>query len=394
MLFEVMALALGILVGTLTGLTPGVHINLVAALILSLDIRSPLPFIIFISALSITHLFIDFIPSTFLGAPEEDTVLSVLPAHQLLRMGRGQEAVVLALYGSLVGVVISIAISPIFALMLPFIFNSIQKIIPYILIFISCYFIMREKEFIIALAIFALSGLLGLFAFNLPVREPLLPLLSGLFGISGIVININQKEKLKEQITIPIRDIRLSRKEILFSSFLGTLVGPLCSFLPGIGSGHASIIASEIREHTNRSFLFLNGLINTLVMSLSFVTAYSIQKTRTGSAAAVKQLAHTLTLAHMIIILSSIFVASLMAFLIGIVLSGRFARLFNIIDYKKLNLVTLSILFLVNLIFSNPLGILILATSSALGMYAILSGSKRINLMGCLLIPSIIFYLT
>ncbi|MBX4196495.1 tripartite tricarboxylate transporter permease [Candidatus Pacearchaeota archaeon] len=389
----ILAFLLGVIAGTFTGLAPGIHINLVAALILSFHANSPLPFIIFIVAMSITHVFIDFIPSIFLGAPDEDTALSILPGHQLLKQGKGREAVVLALLGALMGVAISIILAYPFAKIVPYIFTHVQPFIPFILIFISAYIILREKEIIIALVVFILAGFLGFFAFNLPVREPLLPLLSGLFGVSGLIINVHERKSLKKQEVTSFKKINIQKKELALSALVGAIVGPLCSFLPAIGSGHASIIGSEIKEHSIRGFLFLNGLMNALIMSLSFVTAYAIGKTRTGSAAAVKELVGTLTTFHLVSIFLTIACASVCAFILGLILSRKFAYIMNKINYRKLGITTLGVLVTVNIIFSNVLGLVVLATGASLGLYAILSGSRRINLMGCLLIPSIIFYL-
>ena len=91
---------LGVIVGVATGLLPGLHVNNIALILLSLSgpivaMCSPLfaygiseefIFILicgFIIAVSISHTFHDAIPTTFIGAPEEDTALSVLPAHTL-----------------------------------------------------------------------------------------------------------------------------------------------------------------------------------------------------------------------------------------------------------------------------------------------------------------------
>ena len=66
MLLElIIALAFGIIIGTITGLLPGIHINLVGALLVSLSISSlsfinPIYLVVFISAMAITHTFIDF----------------------------------------------------------------------------------------------------------------------------------------------------------------------------------------------------------------------------------------------------------------------------------------------------------------------------------------------
>ena len=95
MLIEITALALGIIIGTLTGLFPGIHINLVIVFLstlLSYNLGIPiLSLIIFIVSLSVTHTFLDFIPGIFLGCPDEDTALSVLPGHQMLKEGKGMD---------------------------------------------------------------------------------------------------------------------------------------------------------------------------------------------------------------------------------------------------------------------------------------------------------------
>ena len=127
----VIALIVGVLAGTFTGLFPGIHINHVAAGLLAMlgagkfNSVSPTALVVFIVAMSITHTFADFIPSVFLGAPDEDTFLSVLPGHQLLTEGNGQEAVVLTLYGSLVALPITIVFSFIFVKFLPLVFDFI-----------------------------------------------------------------------------------------------------------------------------------------------------------------------------------------------------------------------------------------------------------------------------
>src|SRR3990167_6820790 len=105
MLLEIILfLILGIFIGTFTGLTPGVHINLIGAILVSLSASvffgiNPLYFVVFIVAMSITHVFVDFIPSIFLGCPDDETALSVLPGHEMLKTGRGYEAVMLSSLG-------------------------------------------------------------------------------------------------------------------------------------------------------------------------------------------------------------------------------------------------------------------------------------------------------
>ena len=160
------ALLLGTIAGTLTGLFPGIHINLISAILvssLSLPFISSLPIIsliVFIVSMSITHTFLDFIPSILLGAPEEDSFLSVLPGHQLLKQGRGYEAIILTLYGSISALLFLPILIPAFIFFLPTVFSSIKLIIPFILVFISVFLICREKDILLSLLVFVLSGLL------------------------------------------------------------------------------------------------------------------------------------------------------------------------------------------------------------------------------------------
>ena len=128
MLQFIIALIFGVIAGTITGLTPGIHINLVSAFLISsysifLISISPISLAIFIVSMTITHTFLDFIPSIFLGAPDEDTSLSILPGHELLNKGKGYEAVILTLYGSCLGIIIILLLTPVFIFLLPYVYS-------------------------------------------------------------------------------------------------------------------------------------------------------------------------------------------------------------------------------------------------------------------------------
>lgn len=55
-------LILGLLAGTLTGLTPGIHINLISGLLLTLSFvgLNPVYLVTFVVSMSITHTFFGF----------------------------------------------------------------------------------------------------------------------------------------------------------------------------------------------------------------------------------------------------------------------------------------------------------------------------------------------
>lgn len=398
----VLALLVGIGFGTLTGLFPGIHINLVAAGLLALVAGgvfvgfAPLVLVVFVVAMAVTHTFIDFIPAVFLGAPEEDSFLAVLPGHDMLRRGKGFEAVVLTLFGSLAALPIVLIFSFIFVNFLEGFFEFSRGVIPYVLIFASFYLIFREEDVVNALVVFFLAGMLGLLAFNVPVKEPLLPLLSGLFGVSALVVSLKARVAIPKQEVKSIRKIKLDKKSFWKSLFAVSLVAPLSSFLPGMGSGHAAVISSEIVGDVGRDkrgFLFLVGAINTIVMALSFVTIYAIGRSRTGAAVAVSDILGSIGLRELAVIMAVVVVSGLIAFVIGVNLARVFALRVSKIDYRALSFGVLGILFLINILLSNFVGLIVLITGSALGVFAINSNVRRINLMGALLVPTVLFYL-
>lgn len=402
----ILAISLGLIAGTITGLIPGIHINLIIITILSasaalLALTSPLTLAIFITAMAITHTFVDYIPSIFLGAPDENSFLSVLPGHQLLLKGRGYAAIVFTLYGSLTALVIIIVFTPIFLTLLPIIYPYIQKIMWIILILASLFLIIQEKENKLwASIIFLLAGFLGIATLNINLKEPLLPLLTGLFGASTLFISIQQKTKIPKQNVTKLTNIRLRKKALAKATFSSIIASPFTAFLPGLGAAQAAIIGKEVAgDLDQREFLFLLGTINTIVMGLSFITLYSIGRTRTGAAVAVSKLLPQLTISNLLLIISTIIISGIAAFTISIRLSKIISKRIHKFNYSILSIGIIITLLIITLLFSDNtitgklIALLVFITSTSLGIFTIQKSIKRMHLMGCLLVPTILFYL-
>ena len=396
MLLELfLTILLGIIFGTITGLTPGIHINLIGAFLLSipaflLEITSPIILLIFLVAMSITHTFIDFIPSIFLGAPDEDTVLSILPGHELLKQGQGYEAITLTTYGSAAAIMIILIISPIFIFTLPIFEQTIKILIPYLLIVSTIFLISREQEKLIAIIVFTLAGFLGIAVLNSPVKEPFLPLLSGLFGASSLIISIKSKTQINKQL---IKKIKITKKEFFPPLLASMLTAPLTSFLPGLGSGQAAVLGTSLIKTSKKSFLILLGATNTIVLGLSFIVLYSLGKQRTGMAVVLKEIIQTLTLNHLGIILITITITGIISFHLTLALGKLFAKNINKISYTKISITILILLSIIVLIITGPFGFFLYLISTATGIYGILTGVRRINLMGALVLPITLWYL-
>jgi len=155
----------GSVLGACSGMTPGLHVNTLSLLLVSSypllepsvaglcssclvdPVLAPLLVACFIVSAAVTHSFVDFVPSVFLGVPEEGTVLSILPGHRLVLAGRGLEAVRCAATGSLVGALIAvILVLPLQTLMLPpFQVDSLIKPgVPFLLLAVSVALVLSE----------------------------------------------------------------------------------------------------------------------------------------------------------------------------------------------------------------------------------------------------------
>lgn len=396
MIFEIfLAILFGFLLGLITGLMPGIHTNLVFAILISFlpflaPLFSTMPLVVFIITLSVVNIFIEFIPTVYLGAPDEDSVLTTIPGHEFLLRGKAHQAIFLSSLGSLVGIFSSVLISILFLFFLGRTYPFFEKMMAWILLWISIFLIYGEKRKTMTFIFFILSGFLGFTSLNMNVSQPLLPLLTGLFGTSSIILSIEQETKIPKQQT---KLDKINKKEFIKPTFSGILTSPLFSFLPGLGSSQATIISSKITGNLNRKqFIYLNGFINTILMVLSFTTLFLINKSRTGSANA---LSEVVSLTHVLLfqIIFLIILVSIFAFLITLFLSKKVSNKINDINYIFLSKIILYILIIITFIISGIYGLTVLMASTFLGIACQLAGIRKGVLMGCLLIPTIIIYL-
>ena len=128
-------------------------------------------------------------------------------------------------------------------------------------------------------------------------------------------------------------------------------------------------------------------------MGLSFITLYSIQKARTGAAATIQEILKNITLNQLIFILITILVAGIISFFLTIFLAKRFSKLISKINYSLISIVILIFVFCLVIYFSGFLGILVFIISTNLGLLTIYLNIRRTHLLGCLVIPAIIFSL-
>lgn len=116
-----LALAAALLAGTglgcLTGLVPGLHPNTLAALLAAAPLLGAGPGAVLLVSAAVAHTFLNVVPALVLGVPDPDVALSMLPGHDLVRRGEGEDAVLHSAAGSLAGLVLALAAVPLIPLL-------------------------------------------------------------------------------------------------------------------------------------------------------------------------------------------------------------------------------------------------------------------------------------
>jgi putative membrane protein len=411
-MFEILiACLLGVLCGAVTGIIPGVHVNTVGAFIFAfsaylLNIVSTDFIGVFLISMAISHSMIDFLPSMFLGVPEEGTVLSVLPGHYFMLQGRGREAVRLVTIGGFGSLIVTIMLLPLFALLLPPIYGTIKPFIYLILVFAVVYMIRRLNRNLYSMLwstfLFFSSGIMGWVMLNTPLSTnvSLLTIFSGLFGVSTLIYSLTQNS------TVPTQNkhhnFRIN-KNVMRGIFAGGIAGSILGFLPGMGPAQGSILAQELSGggdigENREGFLVAMSGVNVSDTLFSLIAIYLIGNPRSGIAVFIDKLIQNFDINYLLLfIFVSITAVSISVFFC--LKLGDFLILYlNRINYSLLSKSVILFTSLLVIIFAfiedaNILYILLVyLTSISLGLIPHYIGVNKSNLMGVLILPAIIIY--
>jgi|SRR3989344_5003842 len=397
MLELLIVVILGILLGFICGIIPGVHPNAVSVILITispllLSYVSPIALAVLIVAVAVSNSIIDTLPSIYLGAPDADSnAMNVLPGHKMLLEGKGHEAVVLTVTGSLLGLIFAIVSIPPLTVILKNGYPIIRDYLAFIIIATMAFLILREKNKIWALIVFLLAGILGIATINLQIKESLFPLFSGLFGISTLILGLKNKVKIPKQENTEV-DIK---KRNVFKAVATSLIsGSIVSMLPGLGSAQGAILGSSIiKEKNPKSFLIMVGGISTVDFIISFVSIYTLDKARNGSIVAISKILETFTTNDLILFIAIALIAGGISAVITIKISKISSNYISKINYRWLSITIIVGITIAVAIISGAIGLLVLITAIFLGMLPDLKETGKSHLMGCLILPVILFFL-
>ena len=401
---------IGAAIGTFTGLVPGIHVNTAATVLLgSYPLMegivsgfcdpsfTPVLISCCIMSAATVHSFVDFVPSVFIGAPDPDDSLTVLPGHRLLSEGRGMAAVRAAAIGSAVGSVSALALSvPLQWLMLRGGSEIIDCFTLGVVTVTLLVIVLVSEDRLVTAALLILTGLMGMIVNSgtIPVfgiiggGTLLFPLLTGLFGLPPLLDTASggRIPAQRDDGTDPVGPVPGIR---------GVATGIIAGWFPGITATAGATLASAVtRENDPARFISMTASIGTVTSVFSVVTLSVSGSGRSGPCMAVKQVIGEslggFCSEAFVLILMSMALASLLGYAATIGAGKMMVRVSGRISPETMGNAVLALIVILVLLFTGPFGLAVLVISAAVGRIPPALGVSRVCLTGCLMVPVVL----
>ena len=389
-------LAGGIALGTVSGLTPGIHANTFALLLAGVapSIPGPLRFVgAAMLAAGTVHTFLDVVPALALGVPDPAMASSALPGHRLVLAGRGREALRLSALGSAGAVVVAAPLAIPMTRAMTAVYPTLRAHLSLVLGAVVVALVLTETttrgRIGAALAV-AASGGLGAVALDLPAgglvgsSGMLAPLFTGLFG-APVLLDALTGEGVPEQ---GDTRVAVSRRAVAGFTLVGTLAGAVVGYVPGVSSAIAATAALlAVSGDGPRAFLVTTSGVNTANSIFALLALVALGTPRTGVMVAVDDAGVPLDLP---IMLGSVLAAAAAGFVLVVTVGDGYLTWVGGADYTNLSVSVLALIVIVVGVLTGPLGIGVFGVSTAVGLVPVKFGARRASLMGVLLIPLIL----
>jgi putative membrane protein len=395
MLYVLGLILAGSITGIVAGLIPGIHVNTLCLIglglypLLGVD---PVMFALMMVSATVTQNFIDFIPAIFLGIPDSDTALSILPTHRLVIEGRGLEAVKLTCLGCLLGMIFGVALIIPAAYIVPRIYGALRDYMGLLIMAAALALILGEKNRVRALIVFGLSGVFGMRVLYNPGLSPtysLFPAFVGLFGFAGIIHSLFQNPIITAQKEYARVDYDGGN---ILAGLVGAIGGITVGLLPSLSPSQFGILSSRLYGEGTKRFLITVAAINTSDAIYSLIALYTINNPRSGVAVMISKIIEvdSQTLA----LFTGAFCMSALIATVAHIGIGKIAvRHYRRVDYKIVSKAVLAVMTLAIYAMTGFHGLIIAAVATSIGLTPIYGGVSRTHLMGCLMMPTILYFL-
>ncbi len=383
----------GCLLGTCSGLVPGLHANNFALLLAGAAPSVPLDPLALGAAMlaaGVVHTFLDIVPSLALGVPDGAMAAAALPGHRLVLRGRGREALRLSALGSGAAV----AVATLFAFPVTWAMLRLAPLLtawfPLVAAAVLALLLATEPSHSARLAgllAFAAATALGAVTLGLSLSGPiaggvLAPLFGGLFG-APVLLDALHGGGVPEQddaaLAIPPLDLGVS-------AAAGGLSGAAVGYLPGVSAGVAATISLPAVPARSdlRGFVVATSGANSSTAVFSLFALVALGAPRSGVLVAVDDAGVPLSLS---VLLPVVVVAAAVGFVLVGVLGDAAFRAVARLDQRRLALAVLCLLVGLAALFAGLAGVAVFSIATLVGLLAVRIGARRVYLMGVLLGP-------
>jgi putative membrane protein len=412
-------------IGAVFSLFPSLHIYNVAGIILllwtalgdTMNHAAVGPF--FISMIT-AFAFINTIPMTFFGAPDESAQVTILPNTTYFMQGKGYEAAVIQGFGVLIGIFIMIAATPVFYYVLPYVDVVLSAHTHWLIMLVIAYLVLSEwpkgcgfgstrfgrfseamGNVFAGLFTWVASGILGIIILSKSIIthemgfQNIMPVFVGLFAIPSILQNLVSKRLVPKQHICT--DLDVNATDIGKATFVGTVSGAIAGYLPAVTAGMGSIIGSHATAmgfSARGDVLFILGGAITkfiyyvgaflLVFVITPLTPAGVGK---GGLNIILRPIFTAEPGDYLLGVSVILVSGGISFFLLLWLSEWVLSWVTEVDYRDLYWAALVMISTLVAALTGIPGVFTMLVGTAIGSVPVFFHSRRSNCMGVLLIP-------
>jgi putative membrane protein len=128
-------------------------------------------------------------------------------------------------------------------------------------------------------------------------------------------------------------------------------------------------------------------------MVISFVALYVLDKARNGAILAVSKILEGYSFNHLVLFIAIALIVGAIATPLTLNLAKLFSKIMTKLNYQKLCIGIILLIVALVTIISGPLGLFVLIIASFIGILPALKGVGRNHLMGCLILPVILYFI-
>ena len=399
----------GVGLGTVTGLVPGLHVNSVAFVLVGVAPTVDGPAAAVASAVlaaGVVHTFLSIVPGLVLGVPDAATAPGALPGHRLVLAGRGREAIRLSALGSGVALAASVAVALPLSRAVAAGREWLLAALPFLLAVIAGLLSLAEptrRGKVGGAVCLAVATALGLLALDLPASGPLTPdgaasmlapIFGGLFGAPILLDALDARGAIPPQ---DGTDLGLAPRGVARAALSGVGGGTLVGYLPGVSAGVAAVLAlggaggsGPAGRGSDRAYVVATSGADTATAVFAVASLAVLGAPRSGVTVAVAELGTGsgsvpgIGLAGMLLVI--VFAAGLGVVLL-VVLGDRYLSVVRRLPRRPLVVGVLGLLLALSVGFAGVLGGAVFCIAAVVGLLPPRVGARRVHLMGVLLGP-------